>query len=68
MTHNDFDVDDDIIDPMLEFFDRIENKVLPNVQHKWPEQYTTKPKILDGKKNTKSFASKLYDKFSDYGS
>jgi fermentation-respiration switch protein FrsA (DUF1100 family) len=62
MTHNEYDIDDDIIGPILDFFKDHNIKIEEDIFYEFPEEFYDKPECLRGKKNTRPLISKLFDK------
>lgn len=64
MTHDDFDLEDDLIDPMYDFFEKCGIEIENGYQfYDFPSELYMKPECLKDKTNERTFVSKIYDKF-----
>ena len=64
MTHNDFSLRDDVIDPILKFLDKCAVKISNRKQqYAFPQEIYERPKSTYYKLNKRSMLSKFYDKF-----
>ena len=66
MTHNDFSLREDIIDPILKFLNKCAIKISnQKQQYVFPQELYETPKFPINKKNKRSMLAKFYDKFID---
>jgi len=66
MTHNDFNLREDVIEPILKFLTKCGIKIendKPTLQYDFPKELYEKPAHVHHKKNKRSMLSKFYDKF-----
>mmetsp|Transcript_41785 Transcript_41785/g.37210 ORF Transcript_41785/g.37210 Transcript_41785/m.37210 type:complete len:140 (-) Transcript_41785:150-569(-) len=64
MTHNDYDMDEDVLAPIFEFFIKyhLDPGLTGKVYDFHPSLYKV-PKLYEGKENDRTFISKIYEKF-----
>ena len=64
MTHNDFVMEDDVTKPILKFLEKCSIKINTGTKYEFADWLFEQPEILKGKKNKRTFISKMSDKFS----
>jgi len=63
MTHNEYDIDEDVINPIKDFFKDYNIKVEgEDFFYEFPDEFYLTPECLKGKKNKRPLISKLFDK------
>jgi len=64
MTHNEFEMEDDVIRPIKKFLTNCSIKVVnEKVYYEFPKDLYKKPQAWDNKVNKRSLLSQVYDKF-----
>jgi len=63
MTHNDFVMEDDVTKPILKFLSKCGVKVTTGTKYKFAEELYEQPEVLKGKKNKRTFVSKMSERF-----
>jgi len=65
MTHNDYDIDYDILEPTITFFERCGVQVKnEGTQYDFPPEVCSQPESTKNKQNKRSYVSKIYDKYN----
>jgi pimeloyl-ACP methyl ester carboxylesterase len=66
MTHNDYDIEYDIIEPSISFLERCGVKIKnEGTQYEFPPEVTIQPEATKNQQNKRSYVSKMYDKYNN---